>query len=127
MSATPKILKLMRVLANTESELARMEPKPYGGSNPYYYCCKCERSMIEASYAGHYKDCSYQNHLNKIKSLKVMVNIELEKFLVNQEYESKSFKNYLWFKKDISVNQLYKLEKIINKYKTTGNIQESKI
>ena len=122
MSSTPKILKLMRLLANTESELARMEPKPYGGSNPYYYCCKCERSMIEASYEGHYKGCGYQNHLNKINSLKTMVNIELEKFLLNKEYESKSFKNYLWFKKDIGVNQLFRLEEKIKSYQKTGTI-----
>lgn len=122
MSATPKVLKLMRILANTELELARMEPKPYGGSNPYYYCSQCERSMIEASYAGHYQGCGYQNKENKIKSLKVMVNLEIEKFLESKEYESKRFQNYLWFKKEVYVSQLHKLEDIIERYKKTGNI-----
>lgn len=122
MSATPKVLKLMRVLARAQSDFCRMEPKPYGGSNPYYYCSKCNRSMIEASYAGHYEGCKYQNQLNKINSLKVMVNMELEIFLVNHIYESQSFKNYLWFKKDVEISQLYKLEEKIKSYQKDGVI-----
>ena len=42
-------------------------PIPYGGNNPYHYCAGCGRSMIEISYAGHYKGCKVLGIENEIK------------------------------------------------------------
>jgi hypothetical protein len=42
--------------------------KPYGGGNPYYYCKYCERSMIEVSYDGHYKNCKYEESKKELIS-----------------------------------------------------------
>ena len=42
-------------------------PVPYGGKNPYYYCKSCGRSMIEVSYAGHYKGCKVPGIEKEIK------------------------------------------------------------
>lgn len=113
--ATPKVLKLMRQINKAETTLCSMEPKPYGGSNPYYYCSSCEKSMIEVSYQGHRKGCSYAQLENKIKSLKGTLKGELRKFLENKEYNSKAYKNYIWFKQEMYVDGLRELNIHINK------------
>lgn len=51
---------------NLRAKLVALEPRPYGGSNPYFYCGACGRSMVEASYAGHYKGCQRVGIENEI-------------------------------------------------------------
>ena len=119
MSAAPKVLKIIRLVGKCESELSSMEPKPYGGSNPYYYCSKCQRSMIEVSYAGHYKGCEYLEMENKLKSLQGQMKQEIELFLSTKEYESVSYKNYLWFKGNKHIGGMYELERAIKDYQKT--------
>lgn len=59
----------------------RLEPEsiPYGGGNPYSYCAGCERSMIEASYAGHYKGCVKAGIKKEIEYYEALLQEELEK------------------------------------------------
>lgn len=122
MSKGPQILKVMKALHRKEMAICSMEPKPYGGTNPYYYCAKCRRSMIEASYAGHYEGCTYGHTQNAITSLKKTVQLELTKFLENKEYLGNNYKNYLWFKQDMYVYGLDKLKSVIEQYEKSGQV-----
>lgn len=119
----PLVLKLLQVLSKNQSHLdCRLQPKPYGGTNPYYYCACCRRSMIEVSYAGHFDNCEYEALEKKIQSIKGQLRTELKRFLENKEFESKSFRHYLWFKQDIGIDQLWILEQYIKDYQKKGII-----
>ena len=63
---TPRAERLRRRIEKLEWRLASLEPRRYGRGNPYSYCGACGRSMVEASYAGHYKGCQYVGVKNEI-------------------------------------------------------------
>lgn len=67
---TPRAERLRRRIEKLEWKLVEFEPRRYGRGNPYSFCGACERSMVEASYAGHYKGCRYVGLLNEIKYYK---------------------------------------------------------
>lgn len=63
---TPRHVRIQRRLDKLRAKLYSLAPVPYGGGNPYYKCASCDRSMIEASYKGHYKGCQYTGLENQI-------------------------------------------------------------
>ncbi len=117
MANKPRVLKIKSVLEHNRRLLDRVEfqDKPYGGSNPYYYCPKCERSVIEISYLGHYSGCKKSEIEAKVKSLQKMYEVEKQKFIEAEEYNSKRFQNFVWFKKGLYVIGLTELIEEINK------------
>lgn len=70
----PRRERLAYRINNLCRKLNALEPKPYGGSNPYYYCAACGRSMVEASYAGHYKGCKLIGLQNEIAHYTKLLN-----------------------------------------------------
>lgn len=52
-------IRIKNRINKLHSKKQALEPIPYGKPNPYYKCASCERSMVEVSYAGHYKGCKY--------------------------------------------------------------------
>jgi hypothetical protein len=126
----PYILKIFKAIAKLETNVYEnnMKELPYGGSNPYYYCSECNRSMIEVSYKGHYDNCRFDAITKKIKNLRHESQIELKKFLEKEDYLTKSFKHYLWFKQGIHVEGLHILEQAIIDYEKnkTKHQKESK-
>jgi hypothetical protein len=63
----PRADRIRRRISNLERKLIDFEPMPYGGKNPYSYCGACGRSMVETSYAGHYKGCQRVGIENEVK------------------------------------------------------------
>ena len=63
----PRKIRIQNRIKKLKSKLVQYEPIPYGGRNPYNYCGSCNRSMIEVSYAGHYKECKVVGIENEIK------------------------------------------------------------
>jgi hypothetical protein len=63
----PRRDRVLNRVDNLRIKLVQYEPKPYGKGNPYYYCSGCNRSMVEVSYAGHYKGCPVVGIENEIK------------------------------------------------------------
>ena len=119
MSNKPTVLKIMQSVARLEAKAEQIRMIPYGGMNPYSYCSECRRSIIEVEVRGHFNHCKKKVLEENIKQQKNVLSIELDNFLMNKMYESKSFKNYCWFKQEICVDELDKLIKIIQDHKKT--------
>lgn len=118
MNQKPTYLKTLSHLERIQSVSAQFEQKPYGGSNPYYYCGSCGRSMVEASYKGHFDNCQYQKFERIKNKLEKRLKYELECFLKNQDFNKKSFLHYYWNKtsNNLSVSGLASLIKISKEY-----------
>lgn len=112
MSQKPTYLKTLSHLDRIQSVSVQFEQKPYGGSNPYHYCGSCNRSMIEASYKGHYPNCQYQKFERIKNKLEKRLKYELECFLKNKDFNKKSFLHYYWDQKTNNIS-VYGLDNLI--------------
>lgn len=114
MNKTFKILLFLSEKLQKEKELNKIQPKPYGGTNPYEYCSVCERGIIETSYLGHYSNCKYEEIEKEIKSLKSKLKEEIKPFLENREFETNEFKSSL--KEFEDFDELFILKRIIDDF-----------
>ena len=117
----PKVLKLIQARIRLTLKLIKLQPIPYGGTNPYHYCASCGVSTIQETSTGHEKDCQYQKLKNGLKALEGQIERELELFLTSRAYEKKAYKNFVWFKGDISVEGLWELEEKIEEFKRVNS------
>lgn len=125
MGTKPQILKIQAHVERIETELRGLDPIPYGGSNPYNKCAACGRSMIEASYAGHFSNCKYEKLERILNKLKKSHRHELKQFLKKQKFNQDSFINYVFLKKDEHVSGLQELVGEVKKYLKSNNITDS--
>jgi hypothetical protein len=125
MKAFPRYLNLVQKLHYIESELNQLPNKPYGRGNPYSYCPCCEKSVIDISIhdahpdklLGHEPYCKKGKFLLTQRTLKKDVQKNLNKFLKNGEFNSKSFLSFVFMhlnKSTFSKHERY-LEDLIKK------------
>ena len=125
MGTKPQVLKIKAHIERIEAELRILEPIPYGGSNPYHKCASCGRSMIEASYAGHFDNCKYEKFERILAKLQKSYKHESKQFLKKQKFNQDSFLNYVFLKKNDHVSGLSELISEVRKYLVSKNIRES--
>lgn len=127
MNQKPDYLKTLNHLERIRSKSLEFQQKPYGGGNPYHYCGSCGRSMIEASYKGHEKNCKYEKYEKIQNKLEKRLRKELKSFLKRQDFNKKSFLHYYW-NQTTNRNAVYGLNTLIEesiKFIKANNLEAS--